>query len=102
MALRQSAGFVTPLKPLEPGDRWVLFAQRGTYEFAFHVDDAFRYIAHGVEVFGKLLPCTAVDVLPFLNAIQVRAQDPDREMGFVDASQVIEPSSVPIEELVSA
>lgn len=85
MELRAEVGFVTPLQPLVPGERWVMFAQRGTYEFGLHVDDAFRALVHGIDVHGRRLPCSLVDALPMLNGLQVRAQDPDREMGFVQA-----------------
>lgn len=85
MDLRAEIGFRSPLQPLVPGERWVMFAQRGTYEFGLHVDDAFRALVQGIDVFGKRLPCVLVDALPMLNGLQVRAQDPDREMGFVQA-----------------
>jgi hypothetical protein len=86
MNLRAEVGFVTPLRPLEPGDRWPLLDSRGVYEFGLHPDDAFVALVHGIMVRGKLLRCEAVDVLPLQNAIQVRAKDPDRDLGFVPAA----------------
>lgn len=87
MALREEIGFRSPIRPMERGDKgWLLFSSRGTYEWAFHVDDAIEHLSRGIEVDGKLLKCEAVDVLPLQNAIQIRAQDPDREMGFVPAT----------------
>jgi hypothetical protein len=88
MELRGEAGFVTPLRPLERGDRWTMFNSRGVYEFGLHPDDAFEALVRGIEVNGKLLRCEAVDVLPLQNAIQVRAKDPDRDLGFVTADAV--------------
>lgn len=87
MELRREIGFRSPIRPMERGDKpWVLFAQRGVYEFALHVDDAIEVLARGGFWWaGTWLSCSAVDVLALQNAIQVRALDPDRETGFVAA-----------------
>lgn len=85
MELRAQVGFVTPRRPLERGDRWVMFESRGVYEFGLHVDDAFECLVWGIEVNGKLLPCELVDALPLQNGLQLRAKDPDRAVGFVSA-----------------
>ena len=86
MELRESAGFRSPLRPLERGDWWLLFAGRGVYEWALHPDDAFPALIHGIEVEGRRLPCKLVDALPMMGALQVRATDPDRPSGFVDSA----------------
>lgn len=86
MELRAKVGFVTPFAPVEVGEPWLAFSQRGTYEWLMHPDDAFEALALGMMVNGKILSCTCVDVQPFVGALMIRAKDEDVNTRFIPPS----------------
>lgn len=89
LAARRAAGFVTPVRPLEPGDAWWLAVfPGGLYEVLVHPEEAAWYLEKGIVLDGLRVPVKQVDAYPFLNGILLAFRDPRaaRE-GFLDASQ---------------
>ena len=83
LAARSAIGFVSPLKPLEPGEGTCLFSQRGVHEFLVHPADAVDYLEHGIVVDGRRLDCDQVDEFPYMNGILLRCRDPETPKGFI-------------------
>lgn len=89
-ALRVARGWVSPLRPLGPGEGWCLADfVGGLYEFLVHPDEAAHCLVHGIRLDGvPLVEIHVVDEFPLLNGILLRARAPfEAPEGFVDASQ---------------
>ncbi len=89
LALRKKMGWVSPLSPLEKGDRTLMFSQRGQYEWMMHPDEAFMAVLEGVQVDGLLLECQIVDCFPLMNALMVQAKAPDGNKEFVPGHRIL-------------
>lgn len=77
MELRAARGFVTPIRPVEPGELWCVFAQRGSWEFMVHPVDAVYYLQHGIVLDGRRYPVWVIDEWPLLGAWQIACRDTD-------------------------
>lgn len=82
-AARRAAGFVSPLRPVEPGKPLLICANRGHYEWMAHPDDAARWVRDGVVVDGVRLPAVVLEDWPLMGAVQVIADEP-AGAGFAD------------------
>ena len=84
MALRAAAGFVSPVKPIEPGRPWCVFAAAGEWEWLFHPVDAARHLAEGIVVDGEACYVEVVGEWPMLGAIHLRATHRGVATAFVE------------------
>ena len=73
-ALRRAHRFTSPIPPLEPGDVYWVFCDRGTYEFICHPMTGLNYEKYGIKIDDVIAFPTVVDRHPFINGIQYRVQ----------------------------
>jgi hypothetical protein len=83
MELRDAAGVVMPVRPIERGgDPWCVSERPGFLEFIVHPDDAFHYLTFGFPVDGLARKCVAVCVHPMVNGIQLQVYDAEHAPGW--------------------
>lgn len=90
LALRAAQGWESPLMPLEPGERQLMFFQRGTYEWLMHPDDTLIACLEGVEVEGLLLKPQIIECCPLMNAFLIRVKLPDRNVEFIPTHKALD------------
>lgn len=93
LALREARGWASPLRPLEPGERVLMFSSRGVHEWMMHPDDTLVAVLEGVEVEGLLLEVQIVDCFPLMNAFMVRGKDPEANAQYIPPHRVLSHSS---------
>jgi hypothetical protein len=87
MERRRERRWSSPLRPLDRGDLFCLFDQRGTWEWLAHPDDAAFYLERGIVVNGARYDVEKIDEWPLMGAWQLRVFVPDRaDSGFIEAN----------------
>lgn len=72
--MRSDVGFVSPFKPLEPGEAFCVSNRPGFEEFLVHPDDGFRLLIYGYPDGEVKRQVVLVDAAPMLNALHVQVK----------------------------
>lgn len=83
-ALRREHGFVSPIRPIEEGHPYCVFASDGIWEWIFHPADAARHLDEGIIVDGHRCSLEIVGHYPLLGGVQIRASSPARNFAFIE------------------